>query len=70
MLLIYNHLTMRNILGYFLGFLIFIAGIPELMWWASGQPQMADFPLWRLIIAAVVAVAGVAVSVWSIVHMR
>ena len=61
---------MRNVLGYFLGFVIFIAGIPALMWWASGQPQMTDFPLWRLIVAAVVAVAGVAVSVWSIVHMR
>ena len=61
---------MRNILGYFLGFAIFIASVPALMWWASGQPQMADFPLLRLVGAAVVAVAGVAVSVWSIVYMR
>ena len=61
---------MRNIIGYFLGFVIFIAGVPALMWWASGQPQIADSPLLRLVAAVVVAVAGIALSVWSIVHMR
>ena len=61
---------MRNFIGYLLGFLIFIAGVPALMWLTSGQPQVADFPLLRLVAAAVVAVVGVAVSVWSIVYMR
>jgi len=29
---------MKQILGYFLGFAIFIVGIPALMWWAAGTP--------------------------------
>jgi len=29
---------MKQILGYFLGFAIFIAGIPALMWWVARMP--------------------------------
>ena len=29
---------MRNALGYILGFLLFVVGIPALMWWVSGRP--------------------------------
>ena len=29
---------MKNSLGYLLGFLVFVAGIPALMYWASGRP--------------------------------
>lgn len=39
---------MRNAIGYILGFLIFVAGIPALMWWVSGRP----FPWWPLIVFA------------------
>jgi hypothetical protein len=28
---------MRNAFGYILGFLVFVAGIPALMWWVSGR---------------------------------
>lgn len=45
---------MKQILGYFLGFAIFIAGIPALMWWVARMP----------------ALAGLVLSIWSIVHMK
>lgn len=61
---------MKQILGYFLGFAIFIAGIPALMWWVSGMPSLAETPIVRLCIAALVAFAGLALSVWSIVYMK
>ena len=59
---------MKQVLGYFLGFAIFIAGIPALMWWAAGMP--CAFPVPRLIAALVVAMAGLALAVWSIVYMK
>jgi len=61
---------MKQILGYFLGFAIFIAGIPALMWWVSCMPSLAEIPIVRLCIAALVALAGLALSVWSIVYMK
>lgn len=57
---------MKQILGYFLGFAIFIVGIPAIMWLAAGMPTAADLPILRLYLGALVAVAGLAVSVWSI----
>lgn len=61
---------MKQIIGYFLGFAIFIVGIPVLMWWVAGMPSLADIPVMRLSIAAVTALAGLFASVWSIVYMK
>lgn len=61
---------MKQILGYFLGFAIFIALIPALMWLVSGMSAFGDIPLGRLYIAIPVALAGLAISVWSIVYMK
>ena len=61
---------MRSVLGYFLGFAIFIAGIPALMWWAAGMPSPCALPLVRLLAALVVAIVGLALAVWSIVYMK
>ena len=61
---------MKQVLGYVLGFAIFIAGIPALMWWVAGMPAWADLPVGRIYIAIVVALAGLALSVWSIVYMK
>ena len=61
---------MKQILGYFLGFAIFIAGIPALMWWVSGMPALAAIPVWRWCLAALIALAGLALSIWSIVYMK
>ena len=61
---------MKQILGYLLGFIIFIAGIPALMWLVAGMPAPADIPALRLYAGVLVAVAGLALSVWSIVYMK
>jgi len=61
---------MKQILGYFLGFAIFIAGIPALMWWISGMQSPAEIPVFRICLAAIVAIAGLALSVWSIIYMK
>ena len=61
---------MREIAGYVLGGLMFVLLIPTLMWLASGRPNLGEIPVWRIVIAAVLAVFGIALSVWSIVYMR
>ena len=61
---------MRNALGYILGFLVFVAGIPTLMWWVSERP-FPWVPAWPwAAVALVVALPGLALSIWSIVHMK
>ena len=61
---------MKQFIGYFLGFAIFIAGIPALMWWVAGMPTMTDIPVMRLYLAILVALLGLSLSVWSIVYMK
>lgn len=61
---------MRNAFGYILGFLIFVAGIPSLMWWVSGRP-FPWIPSWPWAVPAVILMAvGLALSIWSIVYMK
>ena len=63
-------LKMRDTLGYILGFLIFVVGVPALMWLVSGRP-FPWAPSWPLVIlAAILMVIGLTMSIWSIVHMR
>ena len=61
---------MKQVLGYLLGFAIFIVGIPALMWLVAGRPGFADIPTGRLGLSALIALAGLALSVWSIVYMK
>ena len=61
---------MKQVFGYVLGFSIFIVGIPALRWWVAGMPALADLPVGRLYLAALIALAGLALSVWSIVYMK
>ena len=61
---------MKQVLGYFLGFAIFIVGIPVLMWVASGMPTVFDIPQGRLFIGILLALFGLALSIWSIIHMK
>lgn len=63
-------MSMRQIIGYLLGFSVFIAGIPALMWLVAGMPTPADIPIIRLYLGMIIAVAGLALSVWSIVYMK
>ena len=61
---------MKQFLGYFLGFAIFIVGIPVLMWVVSGMPTVLDIPQGRLFIGILLALFGLALSIWSIIHMK
>ena len=61
---------MRNAFGYVLGFLLFVVGIPTLMWWASGMPALWPVPFVRAVIAGLLMLGGLVLAVWSIVHMR
>ena len=60
----------RDIIGYVLGLLIFILGIPFLMYLASGSPNLAQISLIQLFLLILLAVIGIGFSVWSIVYMR
>ena len=60
----------KEIAGYALGGLMFVLLIPTLMWLASGRPDLCTIPVWRMVVAIVLAVAGLSLSVWSIVYMR
>ena len=61
---------MKQVLGYLLGFAIFIVGIPALMWLVSGMSAIASIPTGRLVLSALIALAGLSLSVWSIVYMK
>ena len=60
-----------HITGYLLGLLIFVIGIPVLMWMVSGRgwPYIPDSIL-LFLISIVLAVCGFALSIYSIVYMR
>ena len=61
---------MKQVLGYFWGFTIFIVGIPALMWWLAGMPSLSEVPVARMYPAGLIAIAGLALSIWSIVYMK
>lgn len=60
-----------HVLGYLLGLLIFVIGIPALMWLVSGRgwPYAPD-SAWQYIIAVLLAICGLVLSIYSIVYMR
>ena len=60
-----------NILGYLLGLLIFVIGIPALMWWVSDRPwtYVPDSVI-QYLVAAMLILGGLALSIYSIVYMR
>ena len=61
---------MKQVLGYFLGFAIFIVGIPVLMWLVSGMPTVLDIPQGRMFLGILLALFGLSLSIWSIVYMK
>ena len=60
-----------HIFGYLLGLLIFVIGIPALMWWVSGRPwpYVSDSVI-QCVVAAMLAIIGLTLSIYSIVYMR
>ena len=61
---------MKQVLGYLLGFSIFIIGIPALMWWVAGMPTFSDIPVGRIYLGALVGLTGLRTSIWSIIYMK
>lgn len=61
---------LREIIGYLLGALLFVGLMPALMWLASGRPELLPMAPWRIIVALVLMVGGLALSVWTIVYMK
>ena len=62
--------TMRNILGYVLGGLMFVLFVPAIMWFASLMPEFWIGSVWRVAVSTLLAVVGISLSVWSIVYMK
>ena len=60
----------RDFFGYLLGGVLFVALIPTIMWLASGMPALWPVDTWRYIVAPIVMLAGLVLSVWTIVYMR
>lgn len=60
----------RDFIGYLLGLVIFIIGIPFLMYFASGSPNLAEMGFIQWIILIILAIAGIGLSIWSIVYMK
>ena len=60
-----------HLFGYLLGLLIFVIGIPALMWWVSGRPwtYVPDSAV-QCIVAGLLMVCGLALSIYSIIYMR
>ena len=57
--------------GYLLGLLIFVIGIPALMWLVSGRPwpYVLDSTL-LCVVSVLFAICGLVLSIYSIVYMR
>lgn len=60
----------RDFIGYLLGLVIFIIGIPFLMYVASGWPNLAHIGIIQWIILIILAIVGIGLSIWSIAYMK
>ena len=57
----------RDVIGYLLGFVLFVLAIPLGMWGLAGCPALGGL---GAVFLAVLSVIGLGLSVWSIVYMR
>lgn len=60
----------RDFIGYILGLIIFIIGIPFVMYLAAGCPNIAQIGIMQWILFIILAIIGIGLSVWSIVYMK
>ena len=61
----------RDIAGYVLGGVMFVALLPTVMWLVSGMPDMAvHIGLWRALGTGVLIIGGLSFSIWTIVYMK
>ena len=60
----------RDVLGYLLGLIIFIIGIPFIMYLASNSPNLSEIGLIQWAILIIFAIVGIGLSIWSIIYMK
>ncbi len=60
----------RDLIGYLLGLVIFIIGIPYVMYLASGSLNLGQIGVIQMLILIILAIIGIALSIWSIVYMK
>ena len=62
---------MREIAGYVLGGVMFVALLPTIMWLASGMPNMAvHIGMWRAVCTGLLIIGGLSLSILTIVYMK
>ena len=61
---------LREIFGYLLGFIMFIVGIPAIMWLASFRPEITFTCSWNCIAGVIIGLAGLVLSIWTIIYMK
>ena len=61
---------LRDIVGYVLGGVLFVALIPVIMWWVSGMPTIEHVRVWQMIVAGFLMLGGLSLSIWTIVYMK
>lgn len=57
----------KDAAGYLIGFALFVVLVPAVMWFVSGSVELVTA---RVVACAIMAAAGLGLSVWSIVYMR
>lgn len=62
--------TLREILGYVLGGVLFVGLIPAVMWLATGMPALEHIGALKASITGVLMIGGLSLSVWTIVYMK
>lgn len=62
--------TLRETFGYALGGLLFVLLLPAILWLCSLMPALTLPSQPKLICALLLAVIGLALSIWAIVYMR
>jgi len=61
---------LREIIGYLLGFLIFIGLMPMLMWIGSGRPDLWPVGMGKVIVGLLLMFCGLMLSIWTIIYMK
>ena len=62
--------VLREIIGYVIGGLLFVALVPAVMWLCSGMPDLWPIHIIRAIVSIVLMIGGLILSVWTIIYMR
>ena len=61
---------MKEIVGYVLGGLLFVALIPAIMWIFSGRPMLVHVGAAKAILIGILMLVGLALSIYTIIYMK